>query len=396
MAIVTHGFYPSIGGSERYHLFTARALTTRTVVRVFTSDSNLPPSARRAGSGRAEAGVDVEYLPSVVVANERLILPWRLLARLRRFHPSLVWTNQPSPTGDLAGILARVLGVPWAATYHADISRRPSWHRLYQRWENWLIRRADAVLVTSEHYRRRMLGRRVGPERVSAHPTGPYLGDGRVPREGDGATTFGAPGPEHALLFIGALDGGHAYKRLDLLLRAIARLRREGLDVYLRVVGDGDRRSQYEALSRDLGLAEAVSFLGRRSDLEVARELREAWALVLPAITDTEGFGTVAVEAAHCDCPFVVSDAVPASEVATKYGCGLIYSATDPGGFDQALSSIWTSRETRSALAQGARRARESLQWEVILPATLRPVLDLLRRSTGGDDAERSSVPAKA
>jgi glycosyltransferase involved in cell wall biosynthesis len=50
-------------------------------------------------------------------------------------------------------------------------------------------------------------------------------------------------------------------------LRAFAIVSREAKDAMAVVVGGGDKQSEYQAVSRDLGLADRVLFLGARSDV---------------------------------------------------------------------------------------------------------------------------------
>jgi glycosyltransferase involved in cell wall biosynthesis len=51
-------------------------------------------------------------------------------------------------------------------------------------------------------------------------------------------------------------------KRQDVLIRALARLRRQNADVHLLLVGDGPRRTDLVKLAWKLGLADAVHFAG--------------------------------------------------------------------------------------------------------------------------------------
>ncbi|MCI4368991.1 MAG: glycosyltransferase family 4 protein [Thermoplasmata archaeon] len=382
VAIVSHGFYPSVGGSERYHLFTARALQEVAEVRVFTSELNLPfdhRSGRGPKDAAAAAGVPVDYLGSTSIAGEKFVLPWLLWGHLRRFAPDLIWTNQPSPTGASAQAFARLNRIPWVATYHADIGVEPRWHRYYQSVEDRLLRRAAHVLVTSAHYREKLSTRGVNPDRVSVVPTGPYIGDGHPPvAGGTGVAGDARPGAGHPIIFLGALDPAHSYKRVDLLLSAVAELQRRGTAIHLELVGDGPWKGRYETLSEELGLSERVRFLGRVPDGSLAERLNEAWALVLSAITDAEGFGTSAVEAIHYGCPVVTSTAVPCSELLDAYHCGLVYRADEPGALAGALQRLWTEPALRAQLSIGARTAARELEWGSLMPRILAPVRALL------------------
>lgn len=75
-----------------------------------------------------------------------------------------------------------------------------------------------------------------------------------------------------SVLFIGTLD---ARKGLPLLFRVFARylqaLPADGAVRLLRVVGDGPQRKELEALSKDLGISEAVCFEGAVTDPEVKK-----------------------------------------------------------------------------------------------------------------------------
>ena len=56
-------------------------------------------------------------------------------------------------------------------------------------------------------------------------------------------------------------------KRVDLLIRALARARAAGARLRLVVLGDGELRAELERLASSLGVARHVSFLGYREDV---------------------------------------------------------------------------------------------------------------------------------
>lgn len=70
---------------------------------------------------------------------------------------------------------------------------------------------------------------------------------------------------DHVLLtFVGRLV---AIKRVDLLLRAVARARELGAPIRLALVGDGALRQRFERLAAELGVREHVCFAGYRADM---------------------------------------------------------------------------------------------------------------------------------
>ena len=96
------------------------------------------------------------------------------------------------------------------------------------------------------------------------------------------------------VLFIGRLD---SYKRLDWLLKSLARLQKTWV---LHVVGDGPRRDFFEALSNNALRSNkfgSVHFYGKVSEDEKLDRLKDADVLVLPSDSSNEAFGIVQLEA---------------------------------------------------------------------------------------------------
>ncbi|MCI4335703.1 MAG: glycosyltransferase [Thermoplasmata archaeon] len=147
------------------------------------------------------------------------------------------------------------------------------------------------------------------------------------------------------------------------MLQSIARIRKSGVAVEAWIVGEGDRRLELERLSRRLGIAEAVGFLGRLDDLSLARQYQAAWALVLPSTT-TEAFGLVTLEALHYGCPSVIPETIEAAESLGAEGAALTYSDADPAGLDAAISLIWGSPDLRARLAAGCLAAVGKYSWD--------------------------------
>ena len=96
-------------------------------------------------------------------------------------------------------------------------------------------------------------------------------------------------------------------KNVDLLLRALVSVREEVGGLRALIVGDGPERPALEALARDLGLDDAVTFAGflPRYD-DVIAAMKASRVFVLPSTR--EGFGIAALEAMACGIPVVTVD----------------------------------------------------------------------------------------
>ena len=118
------------------------------------------------------------------------------------------------------------------------------------------------------------------------------------------------------------------YKRVDDLLRALQILKADIPDVKLQIIGSGPEENHLKCLSKDLGIEDDVTFLGKfaKND-DVIRTLKMSHIFALPSIV--EGFGMVVLEAMAAGTPYVASDIPPIREVTNGGIGGLLFKPTD-------------------------------------------------------------------
>ncbi len=88
-----------------------------------------------------------------------------------------------------------------------------------------------------------------------------------------------------------------------LLIEAVGMLVREGVDVQLRLVGDGPFRPECEAAIRQHGVAKNVTITGWATGEEVRKEIHQARGMVLPSFA--EGLPVVLMEALALERPVI-------------------------------------------------------------------------------------------
>jgi glycosyltransferase involved in cell wall biosynthesis len=125
-------------------------------------------------------------------------------------------------------------------------------------------------------------------------------------------------------------------KRFDDAVRAVANLRTTHPEAALSLIGCGRERERLGTLAADLGVKDAVRFLGRVSEAEKQQVLGEADALVGCSVR--EGWGLTVTEAAKCGTPAVVYDIPGFRDAVVPARTGYLVSANP------------------SALADGVRR----------------------------------------
>jgi len=116
---------------------------------------------------------------------------------------------------------------------------------------------------------------------------------------------------------------------LDLLIRAMAILRRHVPEVLLLIGGTGSLRDDLESLTASLDLNGHVRFLGFIPDEQLPFYYQAADLFVLPT-RELEGFGLVTVEALACGTPVLGTPVGATPEILLPLRSDLIFPGTDP------------------------------------------------------------------
>ncbi len=187
--------------------------------------------------------------------------------------------------------------------------------------------------------------------------------------------------PQPTLVYLGRLK---KYKRVDLILKAVAKLRREGTPVRLLVAGQGDHALRLRRQAQDLDLAqEAVEFLGFVSEDEKLELLRRAWVHVLTSVK--EGWGITNMEAAACGTPTVASDSPGLRESVLDGRSGFLVRHGDVDTLAIKLGLILSDPSLREKMGLAAREFASSLSWDRT-STRLRGLLEAAVASESGED----------
>jgi glycosyltransferase involved in cell wall biosynthesis len=120
------------------------------------------------------------------------------------------------------------------------------------------------------------------------------------------------------------------------LLRALAQARQRVPGVTLDVAGRGPLEPALKAFARELGIQDAVRFLGFVSPVEDAIE--RAAIVVVPSLG--EGFGMVALEAMERARPVIVSAVGGLPEIVSEGETGLVVPSGDAEALADAIVSL--------------------------------------------------------
>lgn len=116
-------------------------------------------------------------------------------------------------------------------------------------------------------------------------------------------------------------------KRVEDIIHVFKQIRDE-MPAKLLLVGDGPERLSVEYLSRNLGVAQDVRFLGKQDAVEEILAISDLFFLP----SESESFGLAALEAMACEVPVISSDAGGIPEVNIHGETGFVLPVGDIDG----------------------------------------------------------------
>ncbi|OFV89218.1 MAG: hypothetical protein A3J75_07720 [Acidobacteria bacterium RBG_16_68_9] len=185
------------------------------------------------------------------------------------------------------------------------------------------------------------------------------------------------------LVYVGRLK---RYKRIDIVLRAFARVRRELPAARLAIIGKGDDRPRLEALTHSLGLSPAVSFEGFVSEDEKIGWLRRAHVVVYPS--PKEGWGISTTEAAACGTPVLASDSEGLRDAVSHGVSGLLVPHEDVDRWARQMVDLLTNDQLRDQLSVGSLSWVRRFDWDAGAPR-LQQIIETIAAGTGRERGDR-------
>lgn len=276
------------------------------------------------------------------------------LAHEDRFDVVAVWGFSGIGAGVALPFMQRGVPVVWFVGdyYLRDVLRPPLVRRLagtflaprWQRVEATL--RPQRILVNSEFTRRGYLARGIDPAVL------------HVVHRGIASAVIDAPAePRDAPPTLFVPSRITPRKGVDVVVRALAELRRRAPDLAVRLEVAGTGEPQHvralEELVTALGLGGHVRLLGLLDHAEILSRMRRASAVVGASLVE-EYFGRANVEAMACRVPLIVSATENVREIGDDEVHLLAYPSGDAAALAERLLRVVTDRPLAERLVRAA------------------------------------------
>jgi len=322
----------------------------------------------------AMSGASVERVP---VESRRLrtfpgLVRWALhSARLAdRHQPAFLWAGNVKPAGHVAHWLGWRRRVPYGLlVYGLDLALLGEQARRSRGRRGRVIRRLLAGAAGTVAISRFTRDRYVELTEMLGLPGLPV----RVVLPGVDAERFHPSAGKQAggrpwLLTVARLV---PHKGLDAGLALVAALRKEGIDVGYRVVGEGPARPALEAEAQARGIGDRVEFLGAVPDQDLPALYAGAALYVglsRPLGPEVEGFGLSLLEAQASGVPVLAGAGGGTADAVADGEAGYLVPADQPGEVLAAARTLLTDPARRAAFGEAARaRMLRDFRWSRVV-----------------------------
>ncbi len=303
--------------------------------------------------------VKIDELGREISPLRDLMATVRLARVIRRERPQILHTHtaKAGTVGRLAAILAGSRRPPVVVhTFHGHVLRGyfdPIRTRFFLALERWLAAHSTALIAVGPQVRDDLVALGVAPaERFTVIRLGIELEERVGPSEDGRAETrryLGVPADRFVVGWVGRMT---AVKRTEDVLEAFKRLRDNGVDASLWMVGDGPDREQLERRASELGVIRDTLFLGYQED--VAPYYAAFDALVLPSAN--EGTPVSVIEALAAETPVVATRVGGVPDVVREGEEGFLVETGDTDELAERLTRLARDPELRQRLGRSGRR----------------------------------------
>jgi glycosyltransferase involved in cell wall biosynthesis len=264
----------------------------------------------------------------------------------KRVQPDVVYATWAYPDCYAAVRAAAPLGIPVVSRLHgSDIN---DYLQITDRKPLILeaMRRSAAIVSVSEDLKRTLLAEGIDGGKIHVVYNGVDRDVFHPMDRCDARRRLGLSDRAEIVLFAGNLK---PVKRVDLLIGALARLERKGLE--LHVLGDGPERSRLERLAAQLQVGPRVRFHGTVPHRSLGLWFNACDVFCLPS--RNEGTPNVLLESLACGTPAVASDTGGIPEILSE-DSGLRFPPESVDGLVESLRAGLTRNWERSRIVSPA------------------------------------------
>lgn len=239
------------------------------------------------------------------------------------------------------------------------------------------------IIANSENTQKMLAAAYPGVHSVSIHPGVDVRRFSHIPGfQKDYRVVCGWPQETVVVLTLARME---PRKNHGMVIRAVAKLRAEGIPVALVCGGDGPERQGLEKLVDELGVSKWVRFVGSILEEEKPEIYSAADIFAMPSVSVgamIEGFGIVFLEAAAAGLPTVCGISGGQGEAVLNGKSGFAVDGNSLEAVAGAMKRLAVDGALRREFGKAGRKWASENDWEV-LGGRVQSVIQNLRSSSG-------------
>ncbi len=277
----------------------------------------------------------------------------RLLRIIKKYRPDLIHTQLFG--ADVMGrVLGCLLGIPVVSTLQSSVYEPgiPYFRSRGRQWiDGWTGRLCRAKFIAVSQFVKQSVQKRLNYREEDIVVIHNSVDPGEFSPNGDRSRLRRSLGWDDRDIFLICVGKLNPPKGQNYLIQALPKVIREYQRVKLLVVGSGPNEREWEALSQQLGLKDAVFFMGDRKDIKDLLEASDIF--VVPSLS--EGLPVALLEAMSMKKPCIASDIPPVREVIGERKAGILVEPGSAEAIAAALLEVLRSPERAGEMASHAR-----------------------------------------
>ena len=370
----TDYFFPELGGIQDSIATISRSLGTRLHQVDILAPRYAEPDYRQVGAEMREPDLgpnvrvrrrrSLPFPSSTLQSRAALPSPIAPVLLALRGKPDVIHTHSFFGIGLEALLNGAVLGIPVIGTNHTTVGgfgrHIPVSVDRALAYVAWFHNRCDYVTAPS-----RSVFAEFGPARlrrprlVISNPIDTCrFAPARADERDALRASFGLTGP--TIAYAGRLG---PEKNVEVLLRAVAALRDDGVAAELTIAGHGSYEPILRRLAAALLIDRQVRFLGTLAQDDLAKLLRASDIFAIMSTSETQSM--VLLQAMACGIPVVAADSRALPEFVGPAN-GVLVDPHDPARLAVVLAEMLAAPERRRAMGSAARRSAERYGIEMV------------------------------
>lgn len=282
---------------------------------------------------RVEYPRTVHYFPSIEFRSYKgyriVYAAPKMMECLRKEKVDVLHCHGVASMAILSLTAARAMEIPHLLTFHTMANEAVKYYSFLPMREDLLVpsvwiylrnmmNRPEVIIAPSAPIKEELLANGVKMHACEVVPTGVDL-TRFSPKSYDRGflERFGLDGHK-VVLHVGRLS---MEKRLDIVLKAMARLRQEEPDLRLLVAGDGPAAGHYRSMAQSLGVSDRVVFAGFLPGEDLPKAYATCDLLALASTFETQGLVVLEALASGTPVAGIRCRAIPEFVTEGKNGC---------------------------------------------------------------------------